>query len=134
MKPYDVQEVELAVAAPLAFAYIADPRRLPEWTHAFVSADDTSATMRTPAGESRVGMAVDARSETGTVDWTITFPDGNVGRAHSRIVPLGADRCAYTFVLHAPPVPLERLEGSLAAQRETLADELRRLKRALERA
>lgn len=132
MKTYDVQEIELAVPARSAFALIANPARLPEWARAFESADDRSAVLRTPEGAVRIGLQVDARAEAGTVDWAMTFADGSVGRAHSRVVPLSEGHCAYTFVLHAPPVPLEAIEGALEAQRAILTDELRRLKALLE--
>jgi hypothetical protein len=41
------------------------------------------------------------------------------------------DRCIYTFVLKAPPVPLERLEGALAEQSRILTTELATLVRLL---
>ena len=132
MKLYDVQQIELAVPARRAFAVIADPRRLPDWAEAFAVADASSATIRTPRGEVRVGLSVAASPEAGTVDWTMRFPDGSVGHAHSRVVELTSDRCVYTFVLHAPPAPLEEIEGALEAQRGTLAHELVRLKALVE--
>ena len=133
MKTYDVQEIEIAVPARRAFEWIADPARLPDWTGAFESADHRSAVLRTPNGPLRIGLAVQAVPAAGTVDWTMRFPDGGVGRAHSRVVELAEDRCVYAFVLHAPPGPLESIEGALEAQRVTLAGELERLKRLLER-
>ena len=133
MKPYDVQEVELAVAAGRVLEFLADPAQLPRWTRAFASADHRSAMMRTPQGSVTVGLRVEARPEVGTVDWKMTFPDGSIGWAHSRVVELTADRCVYTFVLHAPPVALEAVEGALEAQRVTLALELQDLKALLER-
>lgn len=42
------------------------------------------------------------------------------------------ERCVYSFVLTPPPVPLEQMEGALAAQSITLAKELRQLKSILE--
>ena len=132
MKTYDVQEIEIAVPARRAFEWIADPARLPDWTSAFESAEDRSAVLRTPEGPVRIGLEVRAVPTTGTVDWTMHFPDGSIGRAHSRVVELADKRCVYAFVLHAPPGPLERIEGALEAQRVTLASELRRLKRLLE--
>ena len=132
MKSYDVQEIELRVPARSAFETIADPRRLPHWTEAFVSADHESATLRTPGGEVAIALETHARVEAGTVDWKMTFPDRNVGWAHSRVVELSAGRCLYTFVLHAPPVALEAIEGALEAQRATLARELLRLKKVME--
>ncbi len=69
---------------------------------------------------------------TGTIDWKMTFPDGAIGVAYSRVTPDGEARSVYSFVLMAPPVPLEALEGALKAQSETLAKELLRLKDILE--
>jgi hypothetical protein len=40
--------------------------------------------------------------------------------------------CIYTFVLHAPPVALEQVEGALEAQRVILESELATLKSLLE--
>ena len=133
MKTYDVQEIEIAVPARRAFEWIADPARLPGWTNAFESADHRSAVIRTAKGPLEIGLEVRAVQAVGTVDWTMKFPDGSVGRAHSRVVELADERCVYTFVLHAPPGPLEAIEGALEAQRVTLAGELERLKRQLER-
>jgi hypothetical protein len=132
MKTYDVQEVELAVSARRAFERIADPKQLPHWAEAFASADRASAVLRTPSGPVSIGLTVEARQDTGTVDWKLTFPDGSVGHAHSRVVELASERCVYTFVLHAPPVPLEAIEGALEAQRATLRRELARLKELVE--
>jgi hypothetical protein len=41
--------------------------------------------------------------------------------------------CIYSFVLHAPPVALEQVEGALEAQRVTLQSELATLKDLMER-
>lgn len=133
MRTYDVQEIELGVPARHLFEVLADPRWLPHWTDAFAAASHGSATLRTPAGEVAIGLETRAFAEPGTVDWRMTFPDGSVGWAHSRVVELPGDRCLYTFVLHAPPVPLEAIEGALEAQRVTLARELKRLKELVER-
>lgn len=62
----------------------------------------------------------------------MTFPDGQVARAWSRLVPHGEGGVIYIFVLPAPPVPLEQLEGALAEQSKTLATELAMLTRLLE--
>jgi polyketide cyclase/dehydrase/lipid transport protein len=132
MTDFDVQSIAIEAPAGRAFDYIADPRNLPRWTHAFKEADHASALMRAPQGSVRVGLAVRANREAGTVDWEMLFPDGARGLAHSRIVPNGEARAIYTFVLKAPPVAQERIEGALAEQRGILAGELRRLKEILE--
>ena len=126
MRTFDVQSIELDAPLPVAFRYLADPANLPEWTHAFRAADGRQATMATPRGEVRVGLRVSASEAHGTIDWIMTFPDGSSGKASSRLVAHGA-KSIYTFVLEAPPVPLEELEGALAEQSRTLAGELARL-------
>ena len=132
MKTFDVQSIELAVPAERAHAFIADPATLPRWTDAFAAVTaDGRAVMRTPAGELEVGLDVAGDADSGTVDWRMTFPDGAVAHAFSRVTPLGADRCVYSFVLLAPPGPLEALEGALEAQSLTLRRELDRLARIL---
>jgi len=123
MPTFDVQSIELDVPAAQAFRYLARPATLPEWTHAFTFADDRQATMVTPGGAVQVGLRVDASAIHGTVDWTMTFPNGAIARAHSRLIPHG-ERSIYTFVLEAPPVPLEELEGALAEQSRILKREL----------
>jgi len=132
MKAFDLQGVELKVPGSRAFAYLADPAQLPRWTSAFASVSDGRAVMRTPQGEVTVRLEVHAWAEQGVVDWRMTFPDGSVATACSRVVPLDARRCVYTFVLTPPPVPLEQLEGALEQQSRTLAHELATLKGLLE--
>lgn len=132
MKTFDVQSIEIEAPASAAHRYIADPRHLPAWTHAFSAADDKSAVMRTPNGELQIRLHTRCDAATGIVDWTMVFPDGSEGSAHSRVVPLNAERCVYSFVLLAPPVPLEMLEGALNAQMQILARELVSLKQIVE--
>jgi hypothetical protein len=133
MKKFDVQGIDLHTTQRMAFSYIADPMRLPQWTSAFASVAKGRAVMRTPNGAIEIGLIVQSSEEHGTVDWLMTFPDGSVASAFSRVVELDSENCVYTFVLTPPPVPLERLEGALEAQSRTLAEELQSLKRILER-
>jgi hypothetical protein len=130
MRTFDVQSIELDVPFADAFSYLANPTTLPEWTHAFRAVDDRQATMVTPHGAVQVDLRVDASEAHGTIDWTLTFPNGAVARAHSRLIPSGPNSI-YTFVLEAPPVPLEELEGALAEQSRILADELATLAQRL---
>ena len=132
MKQYDLQGIQIDVPAEVAFRYIADKSKYPEWTNAFVSVDGSKAVMRTPNGEVVVDLLTQTDEKRGTVDSNMTFPDGSSGWAYSRVVPLDENRCLYEFVLTAPPVPLEELEGTLEEQSRTLAKELRRLKQILE--
>jgi len=132
MKTFDVQGVALNVPRNEAFAFLADPEQLPQWTHAFAAISPGQAVMRTPAGETTVELDVEASEEQGTVDWRMRFPDGSVATAFSRVVAVDDDRSLYSFVLTPPPVPLEQLEGALEAQSRTLAEELRKLQEILE--
>jgi hypothetical protein len=132
MRDYDVQTIEIAAPFEAAFSYIADPGKLPAWTHAFRSVADGRATLATPRGSIEIGLEVKASYETGTVDWSMTFPDGSVGRAYSRLVARG-DRTLYSFILLPPPVPLEQIEGALAQQAEVLREELATLQMQLGR-
>ncbi len=132
MKTFDVQSIAVDRPAAAVFGFIADPGNLQRWTNAFSRADATSADLVTPNGTVPIKLDTIAVEATGTVDWKMTFPDGAVGLAFSRVTPDGKDKCVYSFVLMAPPVPLEMLEGALGAQMATLAKELKALKTLLE--
>lgn len=133
MHGFDVQATEIAAPFETAFSYVADPRTLPEWTHAFRSVADGRAVLATPKGFVEIRLEVRASRESGTVDWILTFPDGSVAKAFSRLVELGPDRSVYSFVLPAPPGPLEQVEGALAEQSRALREELAALRGKLAR-
>lgn len=130
MRDLDVQTIEIEAQCDAAFKYISDPRTLPEWTHAFRSVSNGRATMATPRGSVEVALRVESSRVAGTIDWFMTFPDGSVGRAFSRLIDLG-NRTLYSLVLMAPPIPLEQLEGALEEQARVLREELAVLQRKL---
>ena len=130
-KNFDVQSIGINVNHKKAFDFIAKPENLPLWTKAFTKADNKSATMVTPNGNLSIEMETIVSKDLGTVDWIMTMPDGSIGKAFSRISENG-NTSVYSFVLLAPPVPLEQLEGALSAQKLLLADELIDLKNLLE--
>jgi len=132
MKTFDVQSIGIDKPADVVFAFVADPANLPKWTSAFKSANSSSAELVTPNGAVPISLETITHDGHGTIDWKMTFPDGAVGMAYSRVTPDGADQSVYSFVLMAPPVPLEMLEGALGAQMEILAEELIALKGLLE--
>lgn len=133
MKLFDVQGIEIRAPRDRVFAFIRDPKRLPDWAEAFRGADQNQARLQTPQGEVDIALETTANADTGTVDWRLTFPDGAVALAQSRVTPTTRDTVIYSFVLHAPPAPLEAVEGALAEQIVTLSQELKRLKTILER-
>jgi hypothetical protein len=133
MKRFDVQGIDLQTSQAQAFSYISDPTNLPQWTSAFASVANERAVMRTPGREVEIGLVVQSSEEQGTIDWLMTFPDGSVATAFSRVMKLDSKNCVFAFILTPPPVPLEQLEGALEGQSRTLAEELQSLKRILER-
>lgn len=132
MRMFDVQGIEIMTPRNKVFEFLREPANLPRWAHAFVSAGDGRARLETPAGAVDIDLDVSADAETGTVDWRLTFPDGGAGIAHSRVTETTRGTCIYTFVLHAPPVALEQVEGALEAQSATLRSELATLKSIME--
>jgi hypothetical protein len=132
MRTFDVQGIEIEASRAAVFGFVNDPRNLPNWAHAFQQADYKRASLRTPTGAVDIALRTSSHEDAGTVDWELTFPDGAVGVAQSRVTETARGTCIYSFVLHAPPVPLEQLEGALDAQRATLSAELAQLKRLLE--
>jgi uncharacterized protein YndB with AHSA1/START domain len=132
MKTFDIQAIEITAPRETVFSFVSDPRNLPRWAHAFVSADAERARMRTPRGEIDVVLQTITDRDAGTIDWRMGFPDGTVGVAHSRVVETNRGTCIYSFVLHAPPVPLEQLEGALEVQSKALRDELTTLRGILQ--
>lgn len=133
MRMFDVQGIEIYAPRGKVFEFLRHPGNLPEWAHAFTSAENGQARLETPAGAVNVRLGVSADAETGTVDWRLTFPDGSIGLAQSRVTETTRGTCIYSFVLHAPPVALEQVEGALEAQRATLQSELATLKSLMER-
>jgi hypothetical protein len=131
-KRFDVQAIEIHVSREAAFQYVADPKTLPEWTSAFKSVGDGRASLETPNGAVEIGLEVKADATAGTIDWYLTFPDGKLGTAFSRVTPGGHGLTIFTFVLMPPPVALEQLEGALQEQIGTLKKELQALKSILE--
>jgi hypothetical protein len=132
MRPFDVQSIAIDVPVEALFRFVADRFALPKWTHAFKEVGATTAVLQTPAGAVEVGLSVQAHIASGAVDWIMTFPDRSIGRAHARVVSNVDDSSILCFVLLAPPVPQEQIEGTLEQQRAILRDELQRLKRILE--
>ena len=127
MDSFRVESIRIKGAPEKTFRYVADPKNLPDWTHAFKTVQNGKAVMATPDGTVEVALEVKASAHEGTIDWHMTFPDGNVASAYSRLLPDSDGQSIYTFVLMAPPVPLEELEGTLNQQAGILREELAKL-------
>jgi hypothetical protein len=134
MQLFDVQAIEIAAPAERVFQFVRQPANLPRWAHGFATADEHRARMKTPAGTMDIALTTTAEPAARTVDWRLGFPDGTVALAQSRVTETTRGTSIYGFVLHAPPVPLEQLEGALDNQRRTLRSELATLKQLMEAA
>ena len=132
MRTFEVQGIEIRAPRPAVFDFVCNPHNLPKWAHAFQQANDTRASLKTARGAVDIGLRTISHKDAGTIDWELGFPDGSTGVAHSRVTETARGTCIYSFVLHAPPVPLEQVEGALDAQRMTLREELAELRRLLE--
>jgi hypothetical protein len=132
MKMFDVQGIEIMVSPVRVFEFLQEPRNLPRWAMAFVAVDNGHAQLATPSGAVNITLKTLTNADAGTVDWRLEFPDGGVAIAQSRVTGTTRGTCIYSFVLHAPPVALEAIEGALVAQSGTLRTELETLKSLLE--
>jgi hypothetical protein len=130
---FEVQGIEIEAPRARVFEFVRNPLNLPKWAQAFRSVDNGRAQLETPAGSIDVTLKVVTDAKCGTVDWQMEFPDGSVGVAQSRVTETARSTSIYSFVLHAPPVPLEQIEGALDAQSRTLRSELATLKELMER-
>ena len=127
MRRFAVQSIEIQAPFTKAYDFIADADNLPVWTEAFKSVANSRAQLATPNGAVEIGLRVHGSHEAGVIDWEMTFPDGSVAWAYSRVIPASNARSIYSFILMPPPVPLEQLEGALEQQSQTLRQELSRL-------
>jgi hypothetical protein len=133
MRMFDVQGIEISAPKQKVFEYLRVPENLPRWAQAFVSAGNGRARLEIPVGAVDVALEVSADAAAGTVDWRLEFSDGSVGVAQSRVAATTRGTCIYSFVLHAPPVALEQIEGALEIQSATLRSELATLKALMEK-
>ena len=131
METFRVESVRIEATFDKTFEYIAEPANLLAWAHAFKAVRNGMATLATPAGSVEIGLKVESSRSKGTIDWHMTFPDGKAASAYSRLVPESNGHCVFSFVLLAPPVPLEQLEGTLNEQAHILRLELTNLKAIL---
>lgn len=130
---FDVQSIGINAHPDKVFQFIAEPTNVPKWALGFSEVDGKTALMETSTGKMKVGMTMESNPALGTVDTTMTMPDNSIGMAYSRVLPNdGGQTSIFSFVLMAPPVPLEEIEGTLEAQKQQLAEELQVLKKILE--
>lgn len=131
---FDVQSIHIEAKPERVYEFVANRYNVPKWALGFSDVTAEGAMMETPNGKMQIGLKMICQRELGTVDSYLTMPDGSVGEAFSRVISNNDGESAiFSFVLMAPPVPLEELEGTLEQQKLQLAEELQILKRILEK-
>jgi uncharacterized protein YndB with AHSA1/START domain len=123
----ETRSITIAATPATVFGYVADPRNLPDWAPAFAGAirADREHWIVT-SGDAEFAIAVEASKRHGTVD-LLRAEDPRRG-AFTRVVPSG-EGSAYIFTLHFPD---GTDEAAVAAQMETVEEELRRVRERVE--
>lgn len=130
---YDVQHIAINASTTTVFNFLAIPENTAKWAKAFSKIKNEKALLQSPVGEVEIGFKVISNNNAGTIDYLMTFPDGSIGKAFSRVTENDSKNTSiYSFTLMAPPVPLEAIEGSLELQKKQLKEELILLKTIIE--
>lgn len=130
---FDVQSIAINAKPERVFEFLAEPTNVPRWAKGFSEVNGETALMETEKGKMKIGMRMLCNPEWGAIDTVLTMPDGSIGNAYSRVIPNDDGLSTiFSFVLMAPPAPLEKIEGIMSEQKEQLAEELLELKKILE--
>ena len=132
LRPARILSVSIAAPAADVYAFIADPRRLPEWATGLGSTPtplpDGAWRVETPAGPMRVVFA--PTNEFGIVDHVVTplTAEGPAVDVPLRVVPNGTGCEVMLTVFQQPGMSDAQYEADTAL----VQADLERLKRALE--
>ena len=132
LRPTRTLSVSIAVPAADAYAFIADPRRLPEWATGLgstpTSLPDGAWRVETPAGPMRVVFA--PANGFGVVDHVVTPLEGGDPAADVplRVVANGTGSEVMLTVFQQPGMS----DAQYAADTALMQTDLERLKNALE--
>jgi len=97
MRLHEIQSIEILAGYDNTFAFIADPENLPRWAEAFAAVQENRARLRTPRGETEIALEVEHDVRSGIVDWRMTFADGSVAFANSRLTRGSDGRLVYAI-------------------------------------
>lgn len=108
--------IEIAAPPQDAFAFVADPLKLPVWAIGFAKAiePDGDGWVVTLAGGERMPLRIESDPATGVVDY-VMLPASNVAApAHTRVMPHAAGTL-YAFSMHqTPDIPDEVFNAQVA--------------------
>lgn len=133
-QPRPARTLSISIAAPTAdvYAFISDPRRLPEWATGLGAAPtplpDGAWRVETPAGPMRVAFA--RANDFGVVDHVVTPLTGGdpVADVPLRVVPNGTASEVMLTVFQQPDMSDAQYDADCAL----VQADLKRLKHALE--
>lgn len=130
-KNFNVLSIGINCDYKKAFDYLADQKNLSIWTNQFKKVDGNRASFDTFNGVLDVEVETFASEVHGTIDWKLTFPDGNSGWAYSRLTR-NVEGVIYAFNFVVPPMPAEELTKAVEGQTKNIEDEISKLKKVLE--
>lgn len=131
VKNFEVLSIGINCDYKKAFDYVANPDNLPKWTNQFVKVNQNSASFNMFNDVVEVTFETYANEELGTIDWKITFPDGNSGMAYSRLTR-NIEGVIYAFNFILPPLQEDDLKRAYATQKDNIENEIHKLKTLLE--
>jgi hypothetical protein len=124
--------IQIAASPDDAFAFVADPCKLPMWAIGFAKQvePDGEHWLVTLASGDRMRLRIDSDPGSGVVDFVLMPAAGSESPAHSRVMPHGGGTL-YALSMHqTPDLPDEIFD----AQAQELERELTVLKAHLETA
>ena len=122
----------LDAPAERVFAYLADVENLPRWATEFArELKIVDGRHKVVNGLGEFFFEIRAHDETGVIDMLAGPTPGELAIFPSRVVDLGADRCAFTFTMFRWPGQSEELFDS---QHRSLVREFDNIERELVRA
>ncbi len=98
-----IVDVELPVAADIAYRYLSNPENLPHWAPNFARSVRREGDLwRVEMAEGEVLARFAPENDMGVLDHWVTMPDGAVIHNPMRVVPLGAGALLSFVVFRRP--------------------------------
>lgn len=131
-KTFILEGISIDRSASDVFKFVSDRFTLPAWTKAFKKVTPDGADYETPGGTVPIGLDVIADRDSGTVDWVMTFPEGNIARAFGRVLAEESSARANVQFFFAPTLPPEGRAATLEQLSTIIREEFIVLKQTLE--
>jgi hypothetical protein len=125
---------EFSVSVNTAYQFIAEPSNLPKWALAFKDADEYSALLAFPDGNSlRVPMVTKTSREFGVIDWHLSLPNNFLDIVRSRVYSVRDNKCIYELSFNERPVTDEMMDDAMEEQARLVEQEFDNLEKIFAR-